>query len=482
MRHTARQRNSGQAVIPVLFVVLILTAFAVTVNLVARSAAHKAAERLHDTQEMITARAAVNYAAAELQQVTSGGTTPPDLTAPPNTDTNGWTELGDCWFKLEIVDTASRLNINTATTSELLKLPSLQNDYETVAAIADWRDSDDNETSLSGSTGAESSYYESLDPAYECKNAPFDTIGELLLVRGITPQALYGRPSGTVNPLSTTGSSTLSRQTTGTSSDASVVDTSGSTTPLAELLTTYSKELNVASDGTARVNVTSANASDLQSKLGLSSTLARALVSYRSSSTITSIADLLNISGFTRTIMQQIGDKVTVTNNRYRTGVVNINTAPAEVLATIPGVDQQTYTAVIEARENGTVFTGLNDLFQLTNLNRTQLITLVDHVCTKSSVYLVRVKVRRSGSSRVYVAQALVELADPDDSSSSTGTSSSLSNGSTSTSNTSSSLSSSNTSTTTPRARIVQWQEIPQRAIWERWSPPPATTSAFVAQ
>lgn len=111
--------------------------------------------------------------------------------------------------------------------------------------------------------------------------------------------------------------------------------------------------------------------------------------------------------------MQQIGDKITVTDDEYRAGVININTAPAEVLAAIPNVDQTIYNAVIEARQGGTVFTGLNDLFQLTALNRQQLQALVDNVCTKSSVYLVRIKVRERGAREVRAFQALIEVQPP---------------------------------------------------------------------
>ena len=40
--------------------------------------------------------------------------------------------------------------------------------------------------------GAEQSYYSSLDPAYEPPNRPLAALDELLAVRGITPELLYG--------------------------------------------------------------------------------------------------------------------------------------------------------------------------------------------------------------------------------------------------------------------------------------------------
>jgi type II secretory pathway component PulK len=137
-----------------------------------------------------------------------------------------------------------------------------------------------------------------------------------------------------------------------------------------------------------------------------------------------------------------------VTDAQYREGVVNINTAPVEALAAIPGVDETIYNAILEARQSGMTFTGLNDIFQLTALNRQQLQALVDHVCTKSSVYLVRVKVRVGSSPKIYAAQALVELP----------------------------ASQSGTETTSeetlPNATILQWREVQRMPGWSSWIPP----------
>lgn len=59
-----------------------------------------------------------------------------------------------------------------------------------VNAILDWMDADDN-TRLNG---AEESYYQDLDTPRHCKNAGFDSIEELLLVKGMTRQILWGSP------------------------------------------------------------------------------------------------------------------------------------------------------------------------------------------------------------------------------------------------------------------------------------------------
>jgi general secretion pathway protein K len=67
-----------------------------------------------------------------------------------------------------------------------LEIPDTEKDVS-VDSILDWRDSDD----LHRLNGAENNYYQSLPKPYACKNAPFDTVEELLLVRGMRPEFFY---------------------------------------------------------------------------------------------------------------------------------------------------------------------------------------------------------------------------------------------------------------------------------------------------
>ncbi|MDZ4859482.1 MAG: type II secretion system minor pseudopilin GspK [Candidatus Hydrogenedentes bacterium] len=57
-------------------------------------------------------------------------------------------------------------------------------------AILDWIDGDDDPRP----NGAEADYYQSLTTAYPCKNAPMNSVEELLLVRGMTPELFFGAP------------------------------------------------------------------------------------------------------------------------------------------------------------------------------------------------------------------------------------------------------------------------------------------------
>ena len=93
-------------------------------------------------------------------------------------------------------DESTRLNLNTlliARQAIARRRPHAADGpagmTEDVAdAILDWLDADDEPREL----GCEIEYYSGLSPAYAPKNGPLDTVEELLLVRGVTPQLLFG--------------------------------------------------------------------------------------------------------------------------------------------------------------------------------------------------------------------------------------------------------------------------------------------------
>ncbi len=60
-------------------------------------------------------------------------------------------------------------------------------DVNIADAILDWLDPDDTPRE----NGAEVDYYAAQNPPYAPKNGPLDTIEELLLVRGVTPELLF---------------------------------------------------------------------------------------------------------------------------------------------------------------------------------------------------------------------------------------------------------------------------------------------------
>ncbi len=60
-----------------------------------------------------------------------------------------------------------------------------------INSVKDWIDSGDDDV-ITGLNGAESDYYQDLVPPYTCRNGPFTHIGELVLVKGITPELFQG--------------------------------------------------------------------------------------------------------------------------------------------------------------------------------------------------------------------------------------------------------------------------------------------------
>ncbi len=101
------------------------------------------------------------------------------------------------FIRFGITDESAKLNLNTATETQLLTLvrAAVAGDEEIdpqkiVDAILDWRDKDQLPRGEDG--GTEGPYYLTLPRAYRVKNGPFDTVEELLLVKGVTPLVLYG--------------------------------------------------------------------------------------------------------------------------------------------------------------------------------------------------------------------------------------------------------------------------------------------------
>ena len=93
-----------------------------------------------------------------------------------------------------LTDESARLNLNRATRDVLDRLLQGVGVEKTdrdviIDSIQDWRDPNE-EHRLNG---AESDYYLALPVPYRSKNADFDSVDELLQVRGVTRELLYGR-------------------------------------------------------------------------------------------------------------------------------------------------------------------------------------------------------------------------------------------------------------------------------------------------
>ena len=95
---------------------------------------------------------------------------------------------------VRVLGEAGKVNLNRVSDAALRKIMytlGLEGEARDIAvdSILDWRDPDD----FIRINGAESGYYQSLKEPYDCKNGNFDSVEELLLVRGITPELFYGK-------------------------------------------------------------------------------------------------------------------------------------------------------------------------------------------------------------------------------------------------------------------------------------------------
>lgn len=163
-----------------------------------------------------------------------------------------------------VQDESVRLNLNALLVIDsrfpgagrelLMGLPGMTEDV--ADAILDWMDGDDEPREF----GCEADYYLTLDPPYEPKNGPLESIEELLLVRGVTPQLLFGADTNRNGVLDA-----------GDADPASIAELQGlgeeAYLGWASYLTLWSMELNLRSDGSPKIFVNKDNLEELYSEV-----------------------------------------------------------------------------------------------------------------------------------------------------------------------------------------------------------------------
>lgn len=233
-----------------------------------------------------------------------------------------------------LVDEGSKLNLNnTNVTAEMLELlPGMTSEF--AAAIIDWRDA--NEDITSG--GAEADTYSRLRPPYSCKNAPFDSLGELKLVNGATVEILLGddlNRNGVLDP-----------------NESSESRSSSSNPGIMEYLTVSSSEPNTRADGTRRVNINTRTelATVLSDTFGSGTAnqiLARLGPPNRR---FGSVLEFYKVSGMTAAQFASIETEITTTTGTTIPGRVNVNTASVAVLTCIPGIGEDKAAELVNYR------------------------------------------------------------------------------------------------------------------------------------
>jgi DNA uptake protein ComE-like DNA-binding protein len=154
----------------------------------------------------------------------------------------------------------------------LMGLPGMTDDV--ADAILDWIDAD----STPRTNGAESEFYASLTPAYAPRNGPPVTIDELLSVRGVTPQLLFGLDAARMG--------LVPRESVANGNIEGVDNSDGSMDHgWAAYLTLWSAESSsLKPDGTAKIDLNGSDMQKLHDDLvaaGIDDTLATFIVAYR---------------------------------------------------------------------------------------------------------------------------------------------------------------------------------------------------------
>ncbi len=268
----------------------------------------------------------------------------------------------------------------------LLKLPGMTE--EVADAIMDWLDPDSEPRPM----GAEDDYYGGLPEPYAPRNGLPDCIEELLLIKGVTRELLFGADAN-YNRILEPGELAASASTSRPQSSAQIV-------PWSWLLTLYSGQRNRDSQGQPRINLNGPDMAVLHRRLteAVGPEIASFAVAYRQSGEdvtggapmagpipfnpqfapthpVRSVLDLVDAkvaiqdspSGSKRTIYQsplQVGtpsfekqlavlmDIATTNPEPVRRGGVSVNDAPAVILQTVPGIDESLAQQIISARQN----------------------------------------------------------------------------------------------------------------------------------
>jgi len=144
-----------------------------------------------------------------------------------------------------------------------------------------------------------------------------------------------------------------------------MLSAAGAPDQLADRLTIWSRAWNLDADGRPRVNLNTATAEELTARFGgeLTQLQIRALLIARDREEFHSIGELLtrpmsapdaqqrNVTvTIPRERFRRIVDRLTVTDAAILPGRVNVNTAPADILACLPGVDSARAADLVDRR------------------------------------------------------------------------------------------------------------------------------------
>lgn len=191
-----KNSQNGVALIMVIWILTILTVIVLSFSFMARTETYSTLSFKEGLEKKFFAEAGIQRGITELfyrdlyetQNIEFEGT---EVWKTDGSPYKG--QIGSGYYTVRITDESGKVDINTASDVVLKNLlfnlgVTVEEADIIVDSIMDWKDADD----LYRLHGAEDDYYMSLKHPYRAKNADFETLEELILVRGITPEILYG--------------------------------------------------------------------------------------------------------------------------------------------------------------------------------------------------------------------------------------------------------------------------------------------------
>jgi len=190
--------HKGVALILVLWVIVLLMVIVLEFSFAMRMEVNAAQNFKDEIDCYFYAQSGFQQAVAEIiKDIALRG----EAEEPDSEEANPWRfdqrtiemKIGRGKADVQISNERGKYDLNTIPDDMLrnligsLGLKEVERDIVT-DSILDWKD-DDN---LHRINGAEDQYYESLPKPYSCKDAPFETVEELLRIRGVTPALFYG--------------------------------------------------------------------------------------------------------------------------------------------------------------------------------------------------------------------------------------------------------------------------------------------------
>lgn len=181
----------------VLWVLAILMVIALSFSVITRTETHSALSFKEGMERKFLAEAGIERAIAEIYY-TKMNRNVEGNDAWKADGTSHSDSLGDGEYTVSTTDESGKININALTDSSGIILKNLlmnsgveeETANTIVDSVLDWKES--SSTGAHRLSGAGDDYYMSLPTPYKAKHANFDTLEELLLVKGVTPQILYG--------------------------------------------------------------------------------------------------------------------------------------------------------------------------------------------------------------------------------------------------------------------------------------------------